>query len=642
MSLRWYVNRLASMGPREVVHRVGEQAKRRLARRRAYGWAAFPPPALAPLPGLRGGILSGATPALRAAVAASAGRLLAGEFAALGIAWPRRDPDALFPDTIWRLDPVTGGLWPGPERYCFDIGFRHAGALGDVKYVWDLNRLQFLQPLAAHVALADDARALAAIEAAIVGWARANPPFQGLAWASGIELALRATSLLVVDALCGERLAAGTRTLLARVLAAHRHWLGRYPSRFSSANNHLMAEALGLFLVGGALGDPSVEAHGRRILEGEAGRQILPDGIGAEQSPTYAAFTAEMLLLADTVATAGGKPLAPVVRARLHAFADGVAWLAGPDGRLPSLGDDDEGRVLTLCDPREAAYPASVARAIAARLGTASAVPTLPDAPELRDALFGTPAPALAPAGLRSFPRGGLSVVRERRAGRALHLVLDHGPLGYLAIAAHGHADANALVLALDGRPVIVDPGTYLYQSGGPWRDWFRGTRAHATLTLGDVDSSVISGPFNWSHKAMARLDEARLGPDWRIAASHDGYLRRFGVRHARTLEARPDGIAIHDALPGRATAPEAEVAFPLAPGLVAEGAGLTWTVHDGERPMMSVTFSDPGTVSACAGGRLGQGGWVSPAFGTKVAAVRLVWRGRVPARGLLTTLAWR
>jgi hypothetical protein len=73
---------------------------------------------------------------------------------------------------------------------------------------------------------------------------------------------------------------------------------------------------------------------------------------------------------------------------------------------------------------------------------------------------------------------------------------LDHGPLGYLSIAAHGHADANAVTLSLDDRPILVDPGTYLYYSCGKWRDWFRGTRAHNTLNVQGADQSISAAPL--------------------------------------------------------------------------------------------------------------------------------------------------
>jgi len=42
---------------------------------------------------------------------------------------------------------VTGGLWPGPETPSGDIDYRRQTSLGSVKYVWEINRLQFLQSI---------------------------------------------------------------------------------------------------------------------------------------------------------------------------------------------------------------------------------------------------------------------------------------------------------------------------------------------------------------------------------------------------------------------------------------------------------------------------------------------------------------
>ena len=70
----------------------------------------------------------------------------------------------------------------------------------------------------------------------------------------------------------------------------------------------------------------------------------------------------------------------------------------------------------------------------------------------------------------QQFPDGGYTVLRSGEGAEEQLLLLDHGPLGYLSIAAHGHADALSLVMHLGGRPVLVDPGTFTYHeqpSGG-------------------------------------------------------------------------------------------------------------------------------------------------------------------------------
>ena len=46
----------------------------------------------------------------------------------------------------------------------------------------------------------------------------------------------------------------------------------------------------------------------------------------------------------------------------------------------------------------------------------------------------------------------------------------DHGPHGYLSIAAHAHADALAIEFRVGGVDVLADPGTYCYGAEPIWR----------------------------------------------------------------------------------------------------------------------------------------------------------------------------
>lgn len=635
MRIGWYINRLRSMEPAEVLHRLGEQRRRIASRRRDDGWERYASPQLHPvLRELRDAVLA-AAPAQRQAIAAAAQGTLGGQFYALGLTWPRRDSDRLFPPELWRLDPVTGRLWPGPETYTFDIDFRHRDDRGDVKYVWEINRLQQLPPLAAHLLLAGDDQSRMAVEAAIDSWHRANPPFRGVGWASGIEVALRAISLIVTMDLVGDRLGAATRQQVGEILAASAYWLPRFPSRFSSANNHLVAELAGEYLICLALGAESGAV--RNALQAEVHKQILADGAGAEQTPTYAAFTAELILLCAAAARQAGTPFPSPVEARLAAFANFVGWLPS---KAASFGDNDEGRVLTLGD--EPGYIQSVAAAIHGFLrmpGDAAE----PD--DFRALFFGTPSkPAPVPHGLQTFTHGGLSVWRGEMNDRSIDLTFDHGPLGYLSIAAHGHADALSLTLCIDGEPVLVDPGTWLYGSGGVWRDWFRSTPAHNTLNIEGKSQSIIAGQFNWSHKAVAALieSEPRMGSEpgthWKLRARHDGYKSRFGVVHQRTVMHQADGILVIDQLLGGRRV--AEIVFQLATGLGANQDGNTVMVLRGVEPLMTIRFPDAALDIRAGGDAPGQGGWVSPSFGARLPAERIVWRGEVGEEGIKIHLA--
>lgn len=626
MKLGWYINRLRSMEPAELLHRLREKSRKMASRHRHQGWNRYPKSDYhVVLPQLRE-VVASASPEQRAAVAASAEAVLAGRFNALGRDWPQRQPEHLFPADLWRLDPVTGKTWPDAQTYGFDIDFRHNGQRGDIKYVWEVNRLQFLPVLAAYVLQSGDIEALKTIEAAIASWHDANPPYGGVAWASGIEVAIRAISLIITLDLLGKDLGVTARDKAGQILTASAFWLPRFPSRFSSANNHLVAELAGEYLLARALGRPDNAARSHLLAELE--KQILPDGTGAEQTPTYAAFTAELVLLCTLAAKQSGALFPSSAGDRLAAFADFIAWL-GPSG----FGDDDEGRVLTA--GHEADYPGSVASAINGLLDRPGIAASAHD---FRAMVFGSPSsPIKRPQGLRTFANGGISLWRGDLAGHLAELSFDHGPLGYLSIAAHGHADALAMTLTLDGQPILVDPGTFLYGSGGIWRDWFRSTPAHNTLNLEGASQSTISGAFNWSHKARTTLLETKAEPGWTLEAQHDGYHSRYGTHHRRGLRLMGDEIIIIDQLPGGER--QAELVFQLAPALEATASANVVTIRRANTPLLEITFPDGAIAIASGGEKPGQGGWVSPRFGERLPAPRLAWRGQVGASGVITRL---
>ena len=639
MNIHWFFGRLGSMSPAEVVWRLGEQAKRRLAKGRLEGLARYGDKSdKAPiLPGLEHS-LKMASGEEREAIRSAANDILSGRFSALGVVWPLRNDPMCFEPSIWSLDPVTGQGWPN-DSYCFDIPYRHQRDVGDVKYVWEFGRLQFLQVLAADYYLEPRPKVLVAIERAVQSWSEANPPFRGIHYAEILNVAMRAISLLVVTTFCGKALSVPTIKLVRALLRAHATWLERFPSLHSSANNHLIAELSAEYLIAIALGDNhSIKLREKawRSLVDQVGRQMLPDGVNAEQSPAYGAYTAEFALLACLVAKGEGREIPDSVAGRLAAFTDQIFWLCDARGRVPNICDNDEGRVLTLCQ-FEARYPLSVATSIAGFLSLAGPPGVDAASPTLRTAIFGRHKTVSTPrGGLHVFSDGGLSVVRSKVQERPYILTFDHGPLGYLSIAAHGHADALSITLNVEDTPLLVDPGTYLYHSGGIWRDWFRGTPAHNTLNIEAKSQSVMNGPFNWSKKASAKLDQMSQDSAWLLRGSHDGYEASYGVTHERELGPTSEGLRIVDRVRGGESL-DVQLVFQVAPGVVATVAGSRVRLEGQERWLAELEFGLPGEVKIASGGDLGVGGWVSEKFGQKSPAPRITWTGRIPEAGLVT-----
>ena len=86
------------------------------------------------------------------------------------------------------------------------------------------------------------------------------------------------------------------------------------------------------------------------------------------------------------------------------------------------------------------------------------------------------------------------------------YLLVDCGEVGALS-GGHGHADTLAIELAVQGKTVLVDSGTYTYHESRELRNYFRSTTAHNTLVIDKISSSEPGDKFSWKTKAEAKID---------------------------------------------------------------------------------------------------------------------------------------
>jgi hypothetical protein len=628
------------MSPREIGHRTREAFRRKISRFSPVGWTAFdlgdgPLEILHPLRNLADATWPSAVASVVDAAADQT------QLSFLGQAWPAEARLGRTPG-LWWMDPVSGTSWPGPDQFCFDVKWRGETAKGDVKFVLELNRLQSLQPLAA-LALRDGNAEHAENAAKILlSWMEDNPPFAGVNWLSGIELALRLVSAAFVATALEVTLPGHAyRKPLRAFMAAHAYWLDRFPSLHSSANNHRVSEGLGLWVAAETVPDmPKAEhfrRHGQKILADASASQFHGDGTGVEQSPTYAAFTLEMILFGMSLGRSSGRPMSCEVDARVERAASHLRALLDDAGRPPRIGDDDEGQVIACPSSHDDRYVASIVAAAAGMLDKPQLAP--PDrSPQLRDIVFGSPASGMPVApGVRCFIEGGYTVIRERMAERRMLLVMDHGPIGMAPLAAHGHADALSVWLHLDDQPVFVDAGTYRYHVSGPWRERLRSTQSHNTLALSGQDQSLSAGPFNWKHKARCRLVSLDMAPDsWMVAAAHDGYRGRLGTMHQRTCRRLDGGFEIEDVLDAVPTGIEIAINFLLHPSLSARAEGSEVEISNGSDRVIKMTAPPDTAVEIVSAASIDGGNAYSGRYNSLQPATRIVFR---PERGVLRHL---
>jgi hypothetical protein len=637
----WYHARLVAMDAAEIAHRIVEAAAKQASRPLSRGWEAVESVgSLAMMPAVASRICA-LPPNISALVAREADNVRAGCFHLLGARWPEPPVMPAGPG-FWRIDPDDGQPFPQWNAFTFDISFRHGIGTREIKRIWELNRLQFLVPLAADAVFRKDQQSTLLAIGLIRSWMAGNPPFRGLAWISSIELALRIISVALTLSIIGiERLDGATRSAALRFFFAHIDWIRRFPSLYSSANNHRIAELAGL-VVGSTMapgfpGAVALRENSWRALLVEIDQQIRPDGVGAEQSPGYTAFSIELFLLAATTLGCEGK-LPAATMDRLSAWAEHSLWLMDADARVPAIGDFDDCRVIATTQAPEPKYVASLVAAVSGGVGRPDLAPPAKD-PSIRDVILGSSSVSPAqPAGLRSFTSGGYSVIRSKDKAPIV-LTFDHGPLGYLSIAAHGHADTLAIWLSVGNQPVIVDAGTYLYHSSKDLRDLFRHTAVHNTLTLEGIGSSRPSGPFNWATKANARLVSSESAPVSRIVAEHDGYFAQYGLIHRRTVEF--DGASrftIIDELLGASPDKRVTVSFLLDPSCrstVDDRSEVLVTNNQGH--VARIASIGPLRPRIAHGDETTRLGWLSPSFGVRVPTDQILFEGHLDHPSMIT-----
>ncbi|WP_164934082.1 heparinase II/III family protein [Bradyrhizobium guangzhouense] len=439
-------------------------------------------------------------------------------------------------------------MWSEVDTFTFDVPTKMSGA-GDVKLSLELNRLQFLIPISV-AAKVGETELQGRLFTILENWMTCNPPFKGLSWLSGIECASRIVSMLTILSFC-DKLSEQQARRVRQFLHAHAYWIHRYPSLYSSSNNHLVAEIGALYLLSVCVPDlPSAEQYreaARTGLEREILRQFHVDGIGAEQSPGYAAYSLEWFALVALEADLRRHPFSQSYLDRIRQAVEAFCWFMDDAGHVPRIGDEDEGRVLSFGNETQADYIVSVVD-MARRLLKMPSLPFERSEPTLRDGVLFSAGDKLtnyqSPSGRRSFSKGGYTVNRQVTDLGTLLFVFDHGPLGFLSIAAHGHADALAVWLHWGDEQFLVDGGTYTYNSDTNFRNKFRGTLAHNTLAIADEDQSLIAGPFNWTNHAQAHVVKAET--DF-VEAEHDGYQSRFGAVHRRRVAWMHGGVQLTD-----------------------------------------------------------------------------------------------
>ncbi len=522
----------------------------------------------------------------------------------------------------WHLDRVH--IKRAPRKFWFKIRYLDFEETGDSKIIWELNRHQHFVILAKAYRFTDDEKFAKEIFNQWQHWHTENPYPLGINWASSLEVAFRSLSWIWTYFLLAESPAMlpGFRDEWLRALSVSGRHIDTYLSTYFSPNTHLLGEAVALFFIGTVC--PEIGAadrwkqRGWQIIQEQASRQVLSDGLHFEQSTYYHVYALDLFLHAAVLASLNNVTIPPEFDRTLEKMLDALCLL-GRAGTPPRLGDDDGGR---LFDParnhgEDLLDPLATGAVLFGR-GDFKSV-----AGDLREEtlwLLGEQGAsefarlvATAPSERSvALPAAGLYLMASQDGKQ--QLVIDAGQQR-AANAGHGHADALNITMNSDRCPLLIDPGTCEYV--GSERNIFRSTRSHNTLVVDDADQAETKGPFAWTKLPSVRADGWINGSSFDFfAGSHDGYCRlKSPVLHRRwVFSLKSEFCLVRDRAEGRGLR-QLDIFWHLNPELFSRAENPdTFLQPDGLSGLRIITAGDGWSRQLARA-------WWSPAYGIKKPA---------------------
>lgn len=527
----WYLNRLKTMSVAEIPYRIGQVVQLNYEKR-------FPKHTLPHIPQY-----SIAKPILPQT-----------DFSAIEVqvsqVWVFGQKLDYSKKTInWHRDIFSGKTFP--LEFAKTMSIRKDPELS-AKNVWELNRLQFLPQLAINYQITSDQNLLEQFISLNESWIDANPYLYGINWYSNIEINIRLINwffcweILKVEELSGENKAFDrfVNEKWIPVIYQHCQYSYRNPSKYSSANNHLISEYSGLFISASKWKFKESDKwlnYARKGLEREIVRQHS-NGINREEAAEYIQFITDFFLISWIVGESTRNQFSDSYRKTLKEIMDYIFHLTDIKGNFPQYGDEDDGKVVCFSnEPYYNNFKSLLSSACILfhdhKYRQKSAGYDLKNQILFGDKgaeLFENLKESVNTSVSAFYQEEGHFIFKKQQAQKEIYCHFDAAPLGFLSIAAHGHADALSLILNINGIPVFIDSGTYSYHVVKEWRNYFVSTMAHNTICIDSQNQARQVGDTMWLHHYKCEVLSVMQTEEFEsVKASHNGYKN---VKHIREV----------------------------------------------------------------------------------------------------------
>lgn len=404
--------------------------------------------------------------------------------------------------TSWSAGFQTENKWPISD-FSYNISINQREDIGDIRTNWELNRHFQFVGLAKNYYVTGDAKYLDELISLFYNWNDKNLFLHGVEWTSAMEVAIRVVSWSYMYAFIEK--ANGPKEFLynvsngIKVMADH---ILAHRAKYSSANNHLIVEMLGIGVAGIFFGHEKWIDYSVRILTEELPKQNYPDGVNKEMSLHYQSLVMEAYGIIAILLRRNGRQIPEIWLKYLTKMSKFVADCCGDYGETIVFGDNDEGKILDFAGKVENYYyyVLQLMGIILMKKYIDSPISENIKWIATKEELDNYRSYICYKSELVShYKKGGYTVLRSK--DRKALIGFDHAELGFGTIAAHGHEDVLSIQMFYEGKPVLIDSGTYNYHVPKEIRNKIRSVKSHNTFRIGKNNQAEMLGPFLWGKR---------------------------------------------------------------------------------------------------------------------------------------------
>lgn len=504
-------------------------------------------------------------------------------------------------DYDWITNPDTGYRYDHRKHWTEIADYSQEA--GDIKYVWEKSRFSFLYDIIRYdYHFGKDCSDIVFKE--ILSWIDHNPVNCGPNYRCSQEMSLRVLNWTFAlyyyknsSRLTGEVF---DKIQHAIYWQMHHIYHNIHFSRITVRNNHALTETLTLHLI--SILYPSVKdfrvwgKKGKKWFEEEIAYQIYEDGTFLQFSMNYHRVAIQLMTWGIRLSELNNDPLDAVVYDRAEKSLLFLrVCMDEKNGWLPNYGANDGALFFRLNNDHYRDYRSQLT-ALASVLGINAAIDH-----DAEDEFWYSSSHAphrsldLSPA-LYSFDKGGYYIIKEEDA------------LTFIRCGSYKDRPSQADNLHLDiwykGENILLDAGSYKYNTDEQVLKYFIGTASHNTVMLNGYDQMQKGSRFIWYHWTQCA--------DTSLSESSDeiifkGTITAFsqlnpGIQHTRIVT-KIKGIPewhVHDAITNLPEGMQVKQLWHLP---LSKGNTLFITAKDSESKTLSVQQDE---------------GWHSPLYGFK------------------------